>query len=354
MSRYTFGQSLLAIMPDGGLDTLLAVEDKRTHFIRLTSKSDFSIGIQHIYYHSRYDVDNNLYVVDAETFKNEISNRFIVDNLTVEGLDTQYLKWTNNAKLTVQSNNPDINTQVLELDYKYIIDHKTRPKKEKTTQTEEEKLEATKKKWKSTQIALCNKIWSEVRESFGDIEFNALSEREQLQVYQQKFQVFNRQHPLILMYMVRFKTFKVKAFDRYINKVAETKMGDRDAFLCRQADYVCLLWKECNSNWGQKEAKKVWEEAYHLIKADSDNYKESQDKARELSEMVESKYGHELKVELKNQIEELRAKEDYRKDIYISSKEALINKRIRGEYSDSEDEEPDFEAILAQRAQTNQ
>jgi hypothetical protein len=237
------------------------------------------------------------------------------------------------------------------LSYDYIIDHKTRPKKkEKQVQTEEEKAEITKKKWKQNQANLANKIWSEVRESIEDIEFNALSEREQLRIYQQKYQSFNRQHPLILMYMVRFRTYKVKAFERYINKVADTKMGDKDAFLCRQADYVCLLWKECNSNWGQKEAKKVWEEAYLLIKADSDNYKESQDKARELSEIVDSKYGHELKVELKSQIEELRSKEDYRKDIYISSREALINRRIRGEMSDSDDDEPDFESILQSKA----
>jgi len=338
--RYSLGKSQVAIMPNGGLDTLLAVENKRTYFIKLSCCTPFSFGIQSIYYESHFE--DNKYIIDTSTFEQEISNRFILDTLTVEGKETKYLKWTNNVKLSIRSDDDNINTQLLELHYEYIIDHKTRPKKEKPKPSEEETNEVAKKRWIQVQTTLCNKIWSEVRESFQDIDFNILSEREQLAVYQQKYPAFNRQHPLILMYMIRFRTYKAKAFDRYINKVAETKMGDKDAFLCRQADYVCLLWKECNNNWGQKESKKVWEEAYLLIKADSDNYKESQDKAQELAELVGGKYDHELRVELKSQIDELRSKDDYRKDIYISNREALVNKRIRGEYSDSDEDEPDF------------
>jgi len=331
MARYVLERGHpVAVIPPNDISTILNVAKCRSYFVSLYSINPFTLIVQNVQY--KASLSGKFYRVMADQFSISNSNKYSIESIVLDDTKFKVIKWNNGVKLSYHS---DMDIELL---YDYIIDTKTKPKKKA-------EVDDVKIKWKERQVELANKVWKEVRESLDNEEFKKLSDKDQVKFFQNKFQNFNKQHPIPLRYMVQFSLFRTRAFERYIGKVSETRFGDQDAFLERQADYVALLWKECNPKWKPDEAKLIWKEAYDTIKMDSDLYKKSHDKAKELADLVDSKYNHELRVELNNHIEDIRKLDDFKKAIHVTSRERHINKILANEISDSSDEEPDFNQV---------
>lgn len=198
--------------------------------------------------------------------------------------------------------------------------------------------EVDRQRWIDEQVKLAKIIFKEVRASLKNTDFLALSDKERVSMYQKKYPNFNKQHPLVIRYMVGLSQFRERAFRRYLDKVSNTQAGDPDHYIQRQADYAALLWKELNPKYNPKQAKQVWEDAYKMMKDEKDNFKELQDEANQTATRLESEYQHIIKYELEQQIEKMRNTDDYQKDI-IKTVEELHEEASE---SESEDEIPQF------------
>lgn len=214
------------------------------------------------------------------------------------------------------------------------------------TKIENEKTMAL---WCEKQVTLANRIFIEVKNSFKTKEFLELDDTTRLKYYQNKFSNFNRQHPLCIRYMVCMLSYSSTAFVKYIKKVSTSSAGDPDVYLQRQADYATLLWKENTPHWNQKNAKLVWEDAYKMVKAESDAFKKHQDSAELIAEKITSKYAQEQKEELAECIEHIKADNKTIDEVIVKSTyelniEDYYNKlKEDPNYVSSDEEEPVIE-----------
>ncbi len=213
---------------------------------------------------------------------------------------------------------------------------------------EEEERKYQMEQWINKQVEMANRIFSEVKKSFKTKEFLELDDKERLKYYQNRFSNFNRQHPLSIRYMVAMLSYSPKAFTKYIKKVATSKVGDPDEYLQRQADYATLLWKENTTHWTQKGARRVWEEAYKLVKQESDTFKDMQDTAENIADKITSKFSQEEKEELNAIIEQIKESgKSIEEFIEKPMREQLMDEyfqKIKDDpnYESSDEEEPDF------------
>jgi hypothetical protein len=346
MSRY---ECKTCEVPIGtSLAAAMTTESKRTYFVSLEFSKECSVFIN-----GKEFASGVLINATTNTYNNtlfEVIDNTFIDESTHPKL-LKFLKGKQEYNWTVEGDDE------ITVKYTYILDTKSskkkrkpKPKPQNKDETPEQKAErdANISKWEYKQTELANKIWDQVQGSFENEEFIKLDEHTQLKYYQNKFSNFNRQHPLCIRYMVEMRKFRTKAFTRYIKKVSSSKAGDPKEFLERQADYVVLLWKEVNTHYSAKQAKKVWEDAYHLVERESDVFKEMQDTAENIAEKIDSKYNNELKQELKTQIESIPQEKllqnDYRlrtnTELHLIDKINKINKINNNEdtsYSSDED-----------------
>lgn len=323
---------------DNIINEFLFLEDKRTYFSKLELSNECNLYINNLKVSdksmtitvndiNRYTISNNI----------NISNIFTVVNdakISQEAF-IKFLLPRNNLSLKIEpAHKADDSHESHIITYEYIIDLKSTKKQRKPTKqpspvnepnTQDFKEQSA--AWVNKQIEMANKIWREVSQSLVNEEFNKLDDHDKLIYYQNKYPNFNRQHPLTIRFMVEEHRYSAKVFEKYIKRVVDSKVGDPNEFIDRQADYATLLWKEftADKHYDPKKAKAVWENAHRIIKKESDTFKKIQDTAEELAEKVESKYEHEMKIELERQIEELRRLDNYKEHIYKTTMELKID-----------------------------
>lgn len=354
-------------------DNLPDNKDKRTYFHSISAKCAFKLIIHGKEFNSKKvvspicqegdieeadtdDIDNNIiniidnYIVLANdigsitNYVELISSKDLRNDVAGTSLDQQWLKFLvskNDIKLTV-----DIDTEYA---YTYVIDNKTIKRKKKnydSNEIDEKKqadIEESKKQWIAQQTKLSKKIWDEVQKSFDNDDFNKLDSFTQLKQFQNKYQRFNKQHPICLRYMLDHRKYNMRAFAKYMNKVANSKGGDENEYLERQADYAVYVYKETTPKWSSQHCKMIYENTYAIIKRESDVFKSVQDSSEKIANMIDEKQLHELRGELQEKIEILRRTEDPEELIIKTNRELrlidAINKHHSGEQSSDEDEE---------------
>lgn len=239
----------------------------------------------------------------------------------------------------------------------YIVDTKTRKREDKQAEaTELSGVEAPAQKnskskstgdniakeadiqrWINKQTELAEKIWEEVKNFDENDDFAVLNELDQLKFFQSRYSNFNKQHPLILRYMIQGMQFSTTAFKKYLVKLTNSKQNG-DAFFERQADYVVLLWKDLTPKYNPKRAKELWETTFKTIKSESESFRELQSNADFVATKIEERLLNDFKSELADSLD----KHGGIPEITTSKDERLYYmayKISRGEES-SEDERP--------------
>lgn len=192
-------------------------------------------------------------------------------------------------------------------------------------------------RWSERQTNLAVKIWEEVKSFDNSEEFGKLNEFDQLKFFQSRYANFNKQHPLILRYMVQALQFHPTAFRKYLVKLASGKKT-ADAFFEHQADYVVLLWKELTPKYNTKKAKELWETTFNTIKREADSYKELQNNADIVATKIEERLLNDFKSELAESLD----KHGCIPEIITSKDERLqyMARKIELGEESSEDERP--------------
>lgn len=354
MSRFVPKDANVEIF-SSSFDKLFSLENCRIYIVSISSDVPFTAYINNV------EIANNATFIDAETIATIEKMQKIV-----ELIDTpcgKCLKFKTSVKTRIQDS-PD----PLEfITVKYIVDkkYKIRVKDAKLDATSadtnaadiEANHENARSKWVDKQILMANKIWQEVRDALLNADFRRLSEKQQLNHFQTEYSEFNRQHPLCVRYMVQFQSFRKKAFCKYVNGMSHAPLNDKEKFYELQANYIKLLWCENNPKFGAKQASKVYNDAYNLIKTEADAFKANQDTAEELATVVDSRFSHERRVELQQQIDEMREEQlmNTAIDEFLESrkknKERMLNRKIAGDESDDEDviSVPDFSKLSGEK-----
>ena len=211
------------------------------------------------------------------------------------------------------------------------------------------KPDPKKQKYIDDQVAIAERIWGEVRASYKSEEFLKLTMEERLTLFRSYYNGFYRSHPLAIRYMIELQQFKAPAFQKYMARVVETKPGDPDEWIARQADYDRFLF--CNKSTPKSAVADRLKKVFENLKNETDTFKDMQDVADKVAQQLESRSTNDKKRELEEQIELLRESPEaanIENVIYKTNRDRtieLIQKRIAaGEapYSDDEDELPDF------------
>lgn len=110
----------------------------------------------------------------------------------------------------------------------------------------------------------------------------------------EEYKKFSTAYPLVVRYMVQYKTFRVKAFKKYVKHLMKSKpteseknamIGDPDAkfqWLNKQKSlYVKWLYLEASGNHNMHEANRVYNETLDALNADSSMLYKSFQKVQE-------------------------------------------------------------------------
>lgn len=325
------------------LASILSIERKRTFFIKLVGDHDFCLSINNIKINS----------IDKEVTSSMIQP---VADATYMSFPTKYeeINKDNPMQFIGQKKKIKINASAntaLKLTYYYILDINSKKKvKEVKPLNDEDEMQnqmtnEQKEEWCQAELTKANKIYAEVSQSWDNDEFNKLTDEQKLSHYRGKYPNFNKRHPLCMRYMVDIKKFSSIAFEKYIKRVANSKFGDQDQFMQRQADYVTFLWQiDSKKHYGDKDKRKVWENAYNLIKSETEKLKSQQDLADEIAEEMTSKYRHKHIEEIHTFIKELQHV-DIKEVLPITNHEERLREFLEKEYQEgesSEDEAPSF------------
>ncbi len=324
------------------LNNLLRVgNDKRTYFVKLKFEDGFTLDINgHVYetdespYLSVYDLDSNDYIRIIKS--SELRKDVIGTDL--DQTWGRFIKSYNEYDISV--------SHMAEYHYTFVIDNKTvkkkRPKKEPVVSANEAEM---RKKWIEHQVLKSKQIWNDVKLSIDSENFKELDEYSKLQYFQSQYAKFNKQHPLCIRFMVNHGKYNEKAFRRYMNKVANTKPGDSDEFLHRQADYSVYLYKETTPKWNSQQAESIWNTTYKVLKDETDNFKDLQDRCERIGDMVEDVVQAELREELQKQIEELRTLKNPDSHIMRTNKQIRLwdaYKKYNDNLPSSDEEDNEF------------
>lgn len=122
---------------------------------------------------------------------------------------------------------------------------------------------------------------------------------------------FSNAYPLVVRYMVQYKTFRVKAFKKYIKHLMRIKpteeeknnmIGDADAKFQwlnkHKAMYVKWLYLESSGNHNMKEANKVYNETLETLNKDSSMLYKSFQKAQNMQNSKNRTVAQLMKEEL--------------------------------------------------------
>ena len=272
-----------AIVPifANGIDGIFALEKCRIYFISATSEHPLDLYFNSVLVSS--GTDHN-----ATDIASKITWLCELINVKVDGAVIPCIKFKNNVRTRVVSN-----SDVSEIDIEYICDNKYKKKKvetleqidakEKIMEVENDKVM---KEYIVKQLRMGNSIWEEAKGSKNSDAFKELSEELQLRHFQQKHTTFNKQHPLVLRYMIQFHSYSSKAFEKYLNRVVLFPGGNPEQFMELQADYAVFLYKELNPRNSGKISAKVRTETLDMLKAEDESFKKNQDEAEELGPMV--------------------------------------------------------------------
>ena len=229
----------------------------------------------------------------------------------------------------------------LKITYTYIRDTKSKLREkdlpsilneDNKKQVEADKLSSVRMKWINSQLVLGKKIWDEVNEALESKEFIKMDTHQQMKYFQSAYPKFNKQHPLVLRYMVDAQLFHMQAYEKYIIKVADTPPSKRESFYERQADYAVLLYKAKSKHFNTAKVKQIWERTFTELKNESDMFKNMQDYADDIDENLQKKIISEMSFSLEQQINELR------KQFTETNQMFKVPKKFM-EYNDSSDED---------------
>ena len=156
--------------------------------------------------------------------------------------------------------------------------------------SEKELLEAANKMWDAVKIYVKQ-----------NPKFRELQDKQKLEVFRDKlgFSKFMEEFPIVSRYMVCMGQFKLKAFQRLLDKMKRTKYPPpeerdkkymEDQWIRWQADYVQYLWEEYQKrHYNTAEKQWVWQETYKRLKGEFDDF-------RKMHEDIEEKVKQEKKT----------------------------------------------------------
>ncbi len=95
-------------------------------------------------------------------------------------------------------------------------------------------------------MTVAKKIWKTFKKQMTDDKsFADLTPQKKLDIYQIRFSKFHRQFPIVFRYMIYYRQFYVKAFDKFLTKLHKIPTTSMDEKIHRQAEYVAkYLYRE--------------------------------------------------------------------------------------------------------------
>lgn len=124
------------------------------------------------------------------------------------------------------------------------------------------------------------KIWKTFRKQITDDKsFADLIPQKKLDIYQDRFSKFHRQFPIVFRYMIYYKKFYVKAFDRFLTKLHKIPTTSMDEKIHRQAEYVAkYLYRESckysREQYSAQAANKMQSEIEQTLKEEKASFED--------------------------------------------------------------------------------
>ena len=148
-------------------------------------------------------------------------------------------------------------------------------------------------------IEAATKMWDAVKTYVkNNPKFRELQDKQKLEIFRDRlgFAKFMEEFPIVSRYMVCMGQFKLKAFQRLLDKMKRTKYPPpeerdkkymEDQWIKWQADYVQYLWEEYQKrHYNTAERQWVWQETYKRLKGEFDDF-------RKMHEDIEEKVKQE-------------------------------------------------------------
>lgn len=207
-------------------------------------------------------------------------------------------------------------------------------------QTEnEKKSNDARRMWIKKQLNTAHRIQLDFSNRMTNPEFAQLSSSDQTRDFQKAYPTFNRQHPMIMRYMIDGRHYNNRAFRLYLEKVTKTKAGDPDEFMKRQADYVIFLWKSTQKGHiNTKVAQQIWRKAFDDIKKEMETFKDAQTRSQEIAAELKKEVSQMRMDNLRSEIEEIRNDPERMKlmrELLPMTRGVVVNE---SESSDSDDD----------------
>lgn len=151
-------------------------------------------------------------------------------------------------------------------------------------------------------------IWKDYKNrNDNDIKFSSLDNKDKLEYYQDKYIIFCRSFPVVLMYMIYFNQFSIKAFTKYINNLHKNPPRSVEDICEKRADYIKYLHIELTrktKNFNIKKINSEWLLNKNRLLKEMNALKEADNKFKEYmkrnNEINEAERRQELKDLLKS------------------------------------------------------
>lgn len=176
-------------------------------------------------------------------------------------------------------------------------------------------------------INAATKMWDVVKNYVKqNPKFRELQDKQKLEIFRDKlgFAKFMEEFPIVSRYMVCMGQFKLKAFQRLLDKMKRTKYPPpeerdkkymEDQWIKWQADYVQYLWEEYQKrHYNTAERQWVWQETYKRLKGEFDDFRKMhediEEKVKQEKKTLSGKNARDLLERLKTGTQKLKAEDE--------------------------------------------
>lgn len=84
---------------------------------------------------------------------------------------------------------------------------------------------------------------------------------------------FSKSYPIVLRYMVQFRSYNHKAFKLYLAKIGKHPWKSEEEYLDSQADYAVLLYKSTHKKWNTSQMRILWNNIRNSLGGESAMFK---------------------------------------------------------------------------------
>ena len=151
-----------------------------------------------------------------------------------------------------------------------------------------------------TYLSDADSIFNDFRNKIKtDHVFRDLSSDEQLEYYQKQNHEFAMTFPITLRYMIQFRQYNRKAFEKFIGVLTAKPYRSVLEYCERQADYVKYLYMETSTDYTDEIAEELWKKTYDILAAEVEMFEKSEKMIKDKSEKNDTMNDAERREELK-------------------------------------------------------